>query len=70
MRQRTWNRSLLAPALAAMIGLSTPVAAENDDDDEDLYQQPGFYLTGIQLHDGLVYVSEENTGLWIFRPEF
>ncbi len=25
---------------------------------------------GAQLHDGLVYVSEVNSGLWIFRPAF
>ena len=25
---------------------------------------------GVQLHDGLVYVSEVTEGLWIFRPEF
>ena len=25
---------------------------------------------GAQLHDGLVYVSEATSGLWIFRPEF
>ncbi len=25
---------------------------------------------GAQLHDGLVYVSEVSSGLWIFRPEF
>ena len=25
---------------------------------------------GAQLHDGLVYVSEVTSGLWIFRPEF
>ncbi len=25
---------------------------------------------GAQLHDGLVYVSEINSGLWIFRPAF
>ena len=25
---------------------------------------------GVQLHDGLVYVSEKLSGLWIFRPEF
>ena len=25
---------------------------------------------GAQLHDGLVYVSEVGTGLWVFRPEF
>ena len=25
---------------------------------------------GAQLHNGLVYVSEVNSGLWIFRPEF
>ena len=34
---------------------------------------PGFLDTrswGAQLHDGLVYVSELNSGLWIFRPEF
>ena len=45
MRQRSWNRSLLGPALAALIGLSTPVAAQ-DDTDEDLYRKPGFFLTG------------------------
>ena len=25
---------------------------------------------GAQLHNGLVYVSETHSGLWIFRPEF
>ncbi len=24
---------------------------------------------GAQLHNGLVYVSEVTSGLWIFRPE-
>ena len=25
---------------------------------------------GPQLHDGLVYVSDWNSGLWILKPEF
>ena len=25
---------------------------------------------GAPLHEGLVYVSEVTSGLWIFRPEF
>ena len=49
MRQRTWNRSLLGPALAALIGLSTPVAAQ-DDTDEDLYQKPGVFLTAMAVY--------------------
>jgi opacity protein-like surface antigen len=49
MRQRTWNRSLLGPALAALIGLSTPVAAQ-DDTDEDLYRKPGVFLTAMAVY--------------------
>ena len=29
-----------------------------------------FSSWGAQLHEGLVYVSEVSSGLWIFRPEF
>ena len=49
MQLRTWSRPLLAPALvlAAGIGLSTPAAAQ--DDDQDLYQQTGVYLTGMAV---------------------
>ncbi len=32
--------------------------------------RPGTLSWGVQLHDGLVYVSDVNSGLWIFRPEF
>ena len=34
------------------------------------YGRAGTRSWGAQLHDGLVYVSEVSSGLWIFRPEF
>ena len=32
--------------------------------------RPGTLSWGVQLHDGLVYVSDVNSGLWVLRLEF
>ncbi len=66
MRLRTWSRPLLAFALAAGIGLSTPAAAQ--DDDPDLYAQTGVYLTAMAVYgvltdeSGLEDVAEDAFG--------
>lgn len=55
MRLGTWSRPLLALALATGIGFSMPAAAQ--DDDENIYDETGVYLTGMAVFG---YVTDKS----------